>query len=154
MGYSEAEWQILMRNVEQARNRSHVKRTTKTSRREIAPTLPSQPRSKYRSRRVQYEGQWFDSQKECSYWQELQLHEQVGAIRDLRRQVRYPLSVTNLETGEISELGAYVADAVYFDVALQCEIVIDVKGWKTLPLAKWKQKHFTAQYRLHVTEVR
>lgn len=133
MGLTEAELEILQRNV---RGRS-------------APQArPKQPISKYRSRRVEVDGEKFDSMKEAKRWGELKLLEFAGAIRDLQRQVHFTLVVGG------QDIGDYVADFHYFDRAKGTAVTEDVKGWKTLPLAKWKQRHFAAQFGYEVTEIR
>lgn len=88
----------------------------------------------------------FDSKAEASRWHALRLLERSGKITGLQRQVPYSLYV-----GTVA-LGKYVADFVYMG-ADRHEHVEDVKGVLT-PLAKWKIKHFEAQYGMHVEIVK
>jgi hypothetical protein len=46
-------------------------------------------------RRTSVEGEVFDSQDELNRWQVLQFAEKTGVIRNLKRQVKYPLVLPN-----------------------------------------------------------
>jgi hypothetical protein len=68
--------------------------------------------------------------------QTLALWQQMGAIRELQEQVRYPLipgyPKDALDPESRSERPAsYTADFVYIDVATGRTIVEDTKGWRT-----------------------
>lgn len=69
-------------------------------------------RSKYGNKRQLYDGMWFDSKAELRRWLDLQKLERAGAIKNLRRQVRYRLEVS----GEL--VTTYVADMTYEERAL------------------------------------
>lgn len=64
-------------------------------------------RSKYRSRKVQIDGRWFDSEFEGQRWLQLKTLERMGEIRELRLQVPFDLTVN----GHV--ICRYVADFVY-----------------------------------------
>ena len=104
---------------------------------------------KHRNRKTLYEGITFDSAKEAKRWQELSLLQQVGAIRDLRRQVSYDLWACNGE-----RIARYFADMVYYDIAIGREVVEDVKSPHTrkLPVYRLKMKILRAQG-IEITEV-
>jgi len=88
----------------------------------------------------------FASKKEAERWGELRLLLAGGAIRDLRRQVRYKLLVSSVDTT------TYIADFVYEDVATGETVVEDAKGFKT-PEYKLKKKMVLAQYGIEIREV-
>lgn len=94
---------------------------------------------KYKNVPVEVDGLRFDSKRESIRFFTLRLMERAGDIKDLKRQVRFPLNV------EGKKIGAYVADFTYLDTTTKEEIVEDTKGFVT-DLFKWKAKHFEAQY--------
>ncbi len=82
------------------------------------------PRAKYGAHRT--EG--WDSKAERTYWDQLQLLETAGDIRDLRRQVRVPLGIGQRY---------FRMDFVYWDNRLDEWIFDDFKGFAT---PEWKLK--------------
>ena len=91
-------------------------------------------RSKYGNQKVTApDGQKFDSQHEHQRYVILKLMERAGKIKDLRRQVKYVLIPAQRDArGKLLEYEcSYVADFVYYDFALQQEVVEDAKGMKT-----------------------
>lgn len=109
-------------------------------------------RSKYRNVKCEVDGLKFDSKAEARRWQELKLLEKAGKIDALQRQVRFPLAVWGGQSPH-SVVGRYVADFDYWDLERDCRVTEDVKGIIT-DLAKWKLKHFAAQYGREVQIVR
>lgn len=107
-------------------------------------------RAKYKNRRVQYQGEWFDSQRELDRYLELKLLEKAGEITALRRQVKYVLVPAQYEPDTIGPRGgvhkgklierelAYVADFVYERDGQ--EVVEDVKSPITEGLASFSIK--------------
>ena len=102
---------------------------------------PAKP-GKHRSRKTVLGGITFDSAKEAKRWQELSLLQQVGAIRDLRRQVSYDLWACNGE-----RIARYICDFVFWDIAISREVREDTKSeWtKRIPLYRIKAKLMAAQ---------
>lgn len=103
--------------------------------------------TKYRNRKVEYEGIIFDSKKEMNRYKELQLLQSAGHIYGLRRQVKYILIPEQRgaspgvytkgprkgqgKPGKLLEKEcAYIADFVYYDEG-QGLIVEDTKGFRT-----------------------
>jgi hypothetical protein len=87
-------------------------------------------KSKYRSRKVTLDGITFDSKKEAARYSELRLLERAGAIRNLRRQVKFELIPSQRIYGKVVERPcAYIADFVYEQDGET--IVEDTKGFKT-----------------------
>jgi predicted DNA binding CopG/RHH family protein len=118
--------------------------------------MTAKPRSKYRNVRVEVDGLKFDSKAEAARWQQLRLLEKAGRIRELRRQVRYPLVVNQFLSEEDGDtIGNYVADFdyIFIDEVNNFRVTEDVKGMIT-DLSKWKLKHFAAQYGRAVQIVR
>lgn len=68
----------------------------------------------------------FDSITEAKWWAGLRQQENVGLIADLRRQVWFDLYAYG-PSGEAIKVGAYVADATWFDVEEQEFVVGDAK---------------------------
>ena len=88
----------------------------------------------------------FASKREVKRWGELKLLLAGGAIRGLRRQVKYKLVVSAVDTT------SYIADFVYEDVATGATVVEDAKGFKT-PEYLIKKKMVAAQYGIDIREV-
>lgn len=98
-------------------------------------------KSKYGNRKVEYQGEVFDSYRELDRWKELRLLEGAGEIHSLRRQVKYVLIPAQREPDTIGPRGgihkgklieherSYVADFVYEQNGET--IVEDAKGFKT-----------------------
>lgn len=89
--------------------------------------------SKYGNRKTTLNGVEFDSHKEAQRYAQLRLLERAGKISNLRRQVKYVLIPAQRdEKGKLLEREcSYVADHVYFDLALGKVVVEDVKGVRT-----------------------
>ena len=102
--------------------------------------------NKYGNKKVEYDGQKFDSKKECLRYAELKLLERSGHISELQRQVKFVLIPALREEpteqytrgvkkglfkpGKVIEREcAYVADFVYKEN--DKKIVEDTKGMKT-----------------------
>ena len=92
--------------------------------------------SKYHNKKIEYNGEKFDSQRELNRWLELLLLQKAGRIRNLERQVKYELipaqreSFQNGNQGKIIEKSvSYVADFVYEENGKT--IVEDSKGVRT-----------------------
>lgn len=103
---------------------------------------------KYGNRKVEYNGEVFDSRKEYRRYQELKMLENAGKISDLRRQVKFVLIPCQREkSNELYKSGrnkgkfkpgkllerecSYIADFVYFDLDKYKQVVEDTKGVRT-----------------------
>lgn len=108
--------------------------------------------SKYRAERTELDGVHFASKREAKRWGELLLLEKAGAIKGLRRQVRYPLTVN----GEL--VTTYVADFEYLlaptkkSQSVWIPVVEDAKGFRTKEYIL-KRKLMHAVYGIEVREV-
>ena len=82
--------------------------------------------SKYKNRRLTApDGQKFDSVAEYHRWGCLRLMERAGAIKDLKRQVKYEL----IPKQEGERACSYVADFTYYENGKL--VVEDCKGFRT-----------------------
>lgn len=89
----------------------------------------------------------FDSKRELARWGELLLLERAGKIKDLQRQVEFPIKING------KKVGAYRCDFHYLDEGHEFYTIEDVKGVDT-PLSKFKRKCVTAQTGTEVRIVR
>ena len=104
--------------------------------------------NKYGNKKIEYQGEVFDSKRECFRYIDLVFLESCGAISNLRRQVVYELIPVQREKsarvykkgrkkgqpieGKIIEKAVtYIADFVYTDNATGKEVVEDAKGMRT-----------------------
>lgn len=97
--------------------------------------------NKYHARKIERDGQTFDSLKEYRRFRILQDMVEAGTITDLQRQVKFVLVPTQREPDRIGPRGgvkpgsviekelSYIADFVYKD-ADGARIVEDVKGYR------------------------
>ena len=96
---------------------------------------------KFHARPVVVDGTRFASKREAKRYGELKLLQQGKAISGLRMQVRYKIVIETV----------YVADFVYFDEGKQCEIVEDVKGYRTREY-KRKKRLMAKQHGIEILE--
>lgn len=99
--------------------------------------------SKYHAQKTTVDGITFDSRKEADRYLVLKGMEEDGAIRDLRRQVRYELIPAFDVDGRHYRPVFYVADFVYVEDGK--EVVEDVKGMRT-DVYRLKSKLFARRY--------
>jgi Protein of unknown function (DUF1064) len=120
---------------------------TETLSREAFRQLQAQKpkRSKYRAQPVIIDGVRFPSAREGERWCELQLLQRTGAISNLRKQVRFRLSVNGVRAC------VYVADFVYETRDGQL-IVEDAKGVETA-MFKLKKKWMRIEHEIEVKTV-
>ena len=87
--------------------------------------------TKYRNRKVVNACGTFDSVKEYNHWAELRSLELIGAISNLRRQVRYQIIPEQRDKGGkvLEHARYYIADFVYDKNGET--VVVDVKGYRT-----------------------
>jgi hypothetical protein len=106
-------------------------------------------KAKYGNKKVEVDGEMFDSQKEAKRWGELKLLLKAGEIGMLRRQVVYELKVKD------KRLCKYVADFVYLDSKTGETVVEDVKSSYTrkLPVYRLKKKLMKELLNIEIKEV-
>lgn len=111
------------------------------------------PRSKYNAQPVIVDGIRFDSRGEAKRWVELQLLERAGEIRNLRRQVVFPLVIDGepvLIRSEGFPGGRAAKITLDFGyIENEAEVTEDFKGFFT-PEAKLRIAVFEAIYKTRV----
>lgn len=108
--------------------------------------------SKYHAKKIEWNGERFDSKKEFYRYQELLLLQRAGKISNLKRQVKIPLLPSQKdENGKVIERAVtYIADFVYFDIEQNKAIVEDTKGVKTPEyILKRKMALYLNNIRIH-----
>lgn len=97
--------------------------------------------SKYRAVKTTVDGQLFDSKAEAAWFMGLRAREKAQEIRELRRQVKYPLYAGD------AHICDYVADATYEEWRGDGWHIVtaDLKGVRT-PAFNLKAKLFWANY--------
>ena len=107
--------------------------------------------SKYHAKKVTVNGITFDSKKEADRYKVLSMLEQVGHIKDLKRQVKFELIPSQKVDGKVVERPCtYVADFTYYKG--YDYIVEDVKGFKT-PEYVIKRKLLLYTHGIRITEI-
>lgn len=111
-----------------------------------ARALKKQPRVKNAKRKV-LNGLEFDSTREARRYQDIAIMQTAGHVRELRRQVPYPIYVKGIFVCD------WRADFVYEqkDGDRWIRIVEDSKGWKT-DVYKLKKKLIEAEYGFRIKE--
>lgn len=97
--------------------------------------------NKYRSKKYYIDGYKFDSKKEAKRYQELKLLEEGKVISNLILQPKFELQPKFRYDGKGERAIHYIADFIYWDIENSCEVVEDVKGFKTTEY-KLKRKLF------------
>lgn len=99
-------------------------------------------------KRVEVDGILFDSTKEARRYQDLRLMQKSGQIKELMRQVKFPIYIKDVFICD------WVADFTYIyawhDGWME-KVVEDVKGWKT-EVYKLKKRMVEAEYRIKIKE--
>jgi len=106
---------------------------------------------KYGNRRIEVNGEWFDSVAEAARYRELLLLEAAGQVEDLTLQPEYELQPAFRDArGRKHRAIKYIADFRYIEVidpqSIQGRTVVeDVKGMRT-EVFKLKEKLFRFRY--------
>lgn len=108
-----------------------------------------------KAERTGHDGFVYDSKTEYQRYCYLNLLAKAGEIKDLRRQVKYPLQTKTTPPIIIKTangVGQYTPDFVYVDAAGN-EIIEDVKGYRD-EASKFRIRVFEALYSKKVTIVK
>ena len=113
--------------------------------------------NKFHAKKINIQGETFDSIAEAKRWRDLTWLERGGVIRGLQRQVPYVLLPAQYDDNHkmIERSITYVADFVYYDEHGQL-VVEDVKGYKKGPayaLFVIKRKLMLHFYGIRIKEV-
>ena len=106
---------------------------------------PYKKQSKYKNKKIIYNGIKFDSKRECKRYKELLLLLKANEIKDLQLQKRFVLQDSFKFQGKTIRSITYIADFVYYDKKGNM-IVEDTKGVKT-EVYKIKKKMFQKKIR-------
>lgn len=109
------------------------------------------------AKKTEYNGVLYHSKKEAKRAVELDFMQANGIIKGLQRQVKFSWIEThqigvNFEEKTISFKRSYIADFVYFDIEKQCDVVQDVKGFRTPEYLK-KKKIVEKLFGIVITEI-
>lgn len=124
--------------------------------------------SKYRNRKITFNGEVFDSKRELARFCDLVAMQDAGQIAELSRQVKYILIPTQREPDRVGTRGgkirgkviekevSYKADFVYRDLTTGELVVEDTKGYKggqAYAVFVIKRKLMLERYNIRVREV-
>ena len=110
--------------------------------------------NKYCNEKIIVDGIEFDSKLEARRWQQLNLLQKAGNIKDLRRQIKFELQPSYVKNDKVIKSINYVADFVYYDLNKRGFIIEDTKGYKT-GIYKLKKKILEYKYPdLEIKEIR
>lgn len=112
---------------------------------------PYKKQSKYKNKKIIYNGIKFDSKRECKRYKELLLLLKANEIKDLQLQKRFVLQDSFKFQGKTIRSITYIADFVYYDKNGNM-IVEDTKGVKT-EVYKIKKKMFQKKYGIDIIEI-
>ncbi len=108
--------------------------------------------SKYKNKKIEYDGIVFDSKKELHrYWELLEL-EKLNLIKQLQLQKKFVLQDKFKMNGKTIRAITYIADFYYYDIQKNCYIVEDVKGYRN-EVYKIKKKLFQHRYGIDIVEI-
>lgn len=96
-------------------------------------------RNKYGAIKTEYNGVVYDSKAEAHRAAELETFEKAGVIRNLQRQVKFPIEING------KKVFTYIADFTYEEIHNGMLVVEDVKGMRT-PMFNLKKKCVEALY--------
>lgn len=102
--------------------------------------------SKYGNIPQRVDGIFFHSKKEARHYKVLKAMQQAGIIRDLETQPKFKLDINGVH------ICNYFADFRYFDLELDREVIVDVKGVKT-QVYKLKKRLMLAIHDIEVEEI-
>ena len=111
--------------------------------------------SKYKNKKVIYDGIKFDSKKEGAYYLKLKVLEQAGKIRDLELQKEYILQPSFKLNNKTYRKISYKADFVYVSTDDDKLHVVDVKSQITKKdkVYSVKKKLFMYKYGIELEEI-
>ena len=109
-------------------------------------------KNKYHNKKIYFNGVLFASKKEYSYFCKLKLMEQVGMIRDLKRQVPFELIPTYKINGKTIRKMQYIAEFTYITTEDNKLHVVDTKGYRTEEY-KLQKKLIEYKYNMEIEEI-
>ena len=116
--------------------------------------------SKYKSKKVEFDGITFDSKKEATHYAKLKILEEAGTIKDLQLQVRFKLIPSQKIDNKVVERECtYIADFMYQELGEDGgwhTVVEDVKGYRrstAYSVFAIKRKLMLYNYGIRIREV-
>lgn len=111
--------------------------------------------SKYRNKKIEFNGIKFDSKKEMNRYKELKILERAGLIKNLKLQPAFILIPSFKKNGKTYRKTSYIADFQYYDTKQEKIIVEDVKSKATAKdkVYRLKIKMFLFRYNLDFKEI-
>jgi len=100
-------------------------------------------KNKYGAIKTEYAGVMYASKAEATRAQELDLLAKVGFIKDLERQVKFPIIINGVK------VFVYICDFMYTDNKTGLKVIEDVKGVRTA-MFNLKKKCVEAQYGVQI----
>lgn len=104
----------------------------------------AETKTKYNSKKIELDGNVFDSKAEARYYEELKLQQEQSKILFFRLQPRYELQESFKKSGKLHRKIEYVADFEIHHLDGSIE-TIDVKGFETTDFAI-KRKLFEKKF--------
>ena len=126
-----------------------MKISTETYKRLINNSINAKE-SKYKNKKIVYNGIKFDSKKEYAYYIKLKLLEDSNKIQELKRQVKYELQPSYRFKDKTIRAINYIADFEYIQDGVKH--IVDTKGFRT-EVYKLKKKMFEYKYNIEIEEV-
>lgn len=108
--------------------------------------------SKYKNKKVVYNGIKFDSKKEMAYYIKLKMLEEKGKIKELELQKTYELQPSFKVNGKTYRKITYKADFSYVSTEDDKLHIVDTKGFRT-EVYKLKRKMFAYKYGIEIEEI-
>jgi hypothetical protein len=114
-------------------------------------------KSKYGALPTMVDGIKFASKREAKRYGELKLLQQIGEIRDLKLQPKFPIYAMSPD-GKLVQVAIYRADFSYepigdgYPAHRQWSVVEDVKGVRT-DVYRLKKRMVEAQYGIQIREI-
>ena len=110
--------------------------------------------SKYKNKKIIYDGITFDSIKEKNRYIELKILEKSGLIKDLELQKVFELQPSFKKNDKTYRKITYKSDFYYFDNEKGKYIVEDVKASKNFKTEVYKLKKKMFEYKYNDLEIR
>lgn len=108
--------------------------------------------SKYKNKKVIYDGIKFDSKKEMAYYIKLKMLEEKSKIKKLELQKTYELQPSFKVNGKTYRKITYKADFSYITTEDDKLHIVDTKGFRT-EVYKLKRKMFAYKYGIEIEEI-
>lgn len=122
---------------------------------ELVGKTAESKQNKYKNIKIEYNGMIFDSKKEYAEYLKLIALQDLGVIRNLKRQVEYELIPKFVLNGKTHRKTTYKCDFSYVSVSDNKIHVVDVKSPITAKneVYKLKKKMMAYKYGIEIEEI-